>query len=91
MIIVRDLLLGASKYGDFLKSPERITTNILAERLKRLEAEGIVKKERYQDNPPSFEYQLTQKGRDLGPLMREMVTWANAYKKEVIQGELSSK
>ena len=85
---MRDLVRGARRYGDFLASPERITTNILADRLKRLEAEGIVEKERYQDNPPRFEYRLTRKGRDLGPLIKAMVAWATTYRSEVILGEL---
>jgi DNA-binding HxlR family transcriptional regulator len=88
MVIVRDLLRGACKFSDFLKSPEHITTNILTNRLKRLELEGIVGKEQYQDNPPRFEYMLTRKGRDLAPLMKEMVKWANAYRSEVILGKV---
>ena len=88
MVIVRDLVRGARRYGDFLASPEKITTNILADRLKRLESEGIVERERYQDNPPRFEYRLTQKGRDLGPLIKAMVAWATAYRSEVILAEL---
>ena len=88
MVIVRDLVRGARRYGDFLASPERITTSILADRLKRLESEGIVEKEPYQLNPPRFEYRLTRKGRDLRPLMKAMVAWAVAYRSEVILGEL---
>lgn len=84
MLIVRDLMLGARKYNDFLASGERITTNILAERLKRLEAEGIVEKEAYQKNPVRYSYSLTQKGHDLKPLMKEMINWALKYKGEVI-------
>ena len=85
MLIVRDLLLGAKKYKDFLASPEKITTNILAERLKRLETEGLVKKEAYQNNPIRYSYSLTQKGKDLGPLMKSMISWAQKYKDEVIR------
>ncbi|HEX2966013.1 MAG TPA: helix-turn-helix domain-containing protein, partial [Syntrophorhabdaceae bacterium] len=61
MLIVRDLLLGAKKYTDFLASPEKITTNILADRLKRLEVEGLIKKEVYQINPIRYNYALTKK------------------------------
>jgi DNA-binding HxlR family transcriptional regulator len=84
MLIVRDLMLGARKYNDFLASPEKITTNILAERLKRLGAEGLVEKEAYQKNPVRYRYSLTQKGHDLEPLMKEMINWAMKYKAEVI-------
>jgi len=85
MLIVRDLLLGARKYKDFLASPEKITTNILADRLKRLETEGLVKKEAYQNNPVRYSYSLTRKGMDLQPLMKSMISWAKKYKDEVIK------
>ncbi|HEX5338458.1 MAG TPA: helix-turn-helix domain-containing protein, partial [Gallionella sp.] len=54
---------------------ESIPTNILAERLKRLEAAGLIKKEFYQDNPPRAEYFLTSKGADLGPILQAMAQW----------------
>jgi DNA-binding HxlR family transcriptional regulator len=85
MLIVRDLLLGAKKYNEFLTSPEKITTNILADRLKRLEAEGLVKKTAYQNNPVRYSYGLTQKGKDLQPLMKSMINWVKKYKDEVIR------
>lgn len=85
MLIVRDLLLGAKKYTDFLASPEKITTNILADRLKRLEVEGLIKKEVYQKNPIRYSYALTKKGKDLQPLMKSMISWAKKYKDEVIR------
>lgn len=85
MLVVRDLLLGASKHKDFLASPEGIPTNILADRLKRLEGEGLVEKTAYQDNPVRYAYALTGKGRDLAPLMQEMINWSKKYKDEVIR------
>jgi DNA-binding HxlR family transcriptional regulator len=84
MLIVRDLMQGTKRYNDFLASGEKITTNILAERLKRLEAEGIVEKRAYQRNPVRSSYSLTQKGHDLGPLMKEMINWALKYKGEPV-------
>ena len=79
LVVVRDLFLNKHRYGDFLTSPEAIPTNILAERLKRLEAAGIVKRELYQDNPPRAEYFLTTKGADLGPVLRAMRQWGKQY------------
>lgn len=75
LIVVRDLMMGKHRYGEFQASPESIPTNILAERLKRLEAAGLVKKEFYQDNPPRAEYFLTRKGADLGPILQAMAQW----------------
>ncbi len=75
LLVVRDLFLNKHRYGDFLASPEAIPTNILADRLKRLEAAGIVKRELYQDNPPRAEYFLSRRGADLAPVLRAMAKW----------------
>ena len=79
LLVVRDLLLGKRRYGDFLASPEGIQTNILAERLKRLEAAGLVERKSYQDNPPRHEYLPTTKTRELAPVLVAMAMWANRH------------
>jgi DNA-binding HxlR family transcriptional regulator len=80
LLVVRDLLiLGKRRYGEFQSSPEAIPTNILADRLKRLEAAGLIKKELYQDNPPRAEYFLTRKGADLGPVLKAMGQWGQRH------------
>lgn len=79
LIVVRDLFLGKHRFGEFQTSPESIPTNILAERLKRLEAAGLIKKEFYQDNPPRAEYFLTSQGAALGPILNAMRKWAEKY------------
>ena len=80
LLVVRDLLLlSKRRYGEFQNSPEAIPTNILADRLKRLEAAGLVKKEFYQDNPPRAEYFLTRKGADLEPVLKAMGKWGKQY------------
>ena len=80
LLVVRDLLLlSKRRYGEFQSSPEAIPTNILADRLKRLEAAGLVKKEFYQDNPPRAEYFLTRKGADLEPVLKAMGKWGKQY------------
>jgi DNA-binding HxlR family transcriptional regulator len=75
LLVVRDIVRGKRRYGDFLDSPEGIPTNILAERLKRLVAAGVIESKRYSDHPPRMEYVLTQKGEDLRPVLRAMVEW----------------
>lgn len=79
LIVVRDLLLGKRLYREFSESPEGIPTNILADRLKRLEAEGIVTREPYQERPLRYAYQLTEKGEDLLPVLAEIARWANHH------------
>lgn len=75
MLIIRDLFLGASRFSDFLASPEGITTNILASRLRDMEQQQLVSKSAYQHNPERFAYQLTDKGKGLLPVMRALKVW----------------
>lgn len=85
MVVLRDLFLGVTRFNDFLRSPEHITTNVLADRLQHLEREGLVAKTAYQERPVRWEYRLTPKGRDLAPVMRAMVEWARTWQAEVIR------
>ncbi len=77
LLVVRDLFAGKSTYGDFQSSPEGIPTNILADRLKRLAAHGMIEKEPYQQNPVRYAYRLTNSGRSLAPVLKAMVDWGN--------------
>ncbi|MDD5037342.1 MAG: helix-turn-helix domain-containing protein [Methylococcaceae bacterium] len=76
LLIVRDLILGKSRYGEFADSREGIPTNILANRLKRLEMAGVIKKSAYSAKPVRYQYELTEKGRDLQPVLEAMADWA---------------
>jgi len=78
LLIVRDLFFGKRRFSEFLLSGEGIKTNILSERLKRLERAGLVKRSRYQEHPPRYEYYLTQAGRDLSSVLKAMVAWGRA-------------
>ena len=80
LLVVRDLLFfGKKRYGDLARSPEKIPTNLLADRLKRLEAAGILEKKAYQQNPTRYEYHLTPRGLDLRELMLAMVQWGQKH------------
>ena len=73
LLVVRDLLHGKRTYGELADSPERIPTNILAERLKRLEAAGIISSAPYQQHPVRYAYSLTAKGTALGDVLLAFV------------------
>ena len=75
LLVIRDIVRGKSRFAEFLASPEGIPTNILADRLKRLTAQGIIKGRRYCQHPPRLAYALSPKGEDLRPVMRAMVDW----------------
>ena len=75
LLVVRDVVRGKRRYAEFLDSPEGIPTNILADRLKRLAASGVIASRRYSQHPPRLEYVLTPKGEELRPILRAMVEW----------------
>jgi DNA-binding HxlR family transcriptional regulator len=75
LLVIRDLFRGKHRFGDFLASPERIPTNILAERLKRLQANGIVAQRAYSSRPLRYEYHLTDRGRALAPVLDAIADW----------------
>ncbi|HQU14639.1 MAG: transcriptional regulator [Chromatiales bacterium 21-64-14] len=79
LLVVRDLFLGKRLFGEFSASPEGIPTNILADRLKRLEREGVLCRIPYQERPVRYAYTLTDKGRDLSPVLEAMMGWANRH------------
>lgn len=79
LLVIRDLLLGKRRYQEFLESPESIATNILADRLKKLEAAGIIVLQTYQLKPARHEYLLTQKGEDLRPVIEALVRWGKTH------------
>ena len=79
LLVIRDLLRGKRRFAEFTASPERIPTNLLSDRLKRLEQAGIVTSRLYRPHPPRSEYLLTPKGEDLGPVVRAMANWGLKY------------
>ncbi len=80
LLIIRDLMFAKQcTYGDFLKSGEGISTNILASRLQAMEENGLIEKLSHPDSKAKVLYRLTQKGIDLLPVMLEISVWAEKY------------
>jgi len=80
LLIIRDMMLrGFCSFKQFLDSYERIATNILADRLHKLEAYGIIAAKSHQEDGRKVVYSLTAKGMDLAPILTEMVLWAAAH------------
>src|SRR5712664_2400657 len=80
LLIIRDMMLrGFRTYKEFLESYEGIATNILADRLRKLEAHGIITAERDPSDGRKLIYLLTAKGIGLAPVLTEMVLWAAAH------------
>jgi DNA-binding HxlR family transcriptional regulator len=77
LLIVRDLMFkGISSYGGFLSAGEGIATNVLSDRLAKLEEAGILEKRRDAADGRRFVYRLTAKGADLAPVLVSMVLWS---------------
>lgn len=80
LLILRDLIFtNKSSYGDFLSSDEKIATNILADRLRSLEANGFIKATVSPEKKNKFIYSLTEKGIDLIPVIAELMIWGAKY------------
>jgi DNA-binding HxlR family transcriptional regulator len=80
LLILRDMMLrGFRTYKEFLESYEGIATNILADRLRRLEAYGIIASHPHPSDRRKTIYSLTPKGIDLAPVLMEMVLWAGRH------------
>jgi len=79
LLVVRDLMHGRHTYGELALSPERIPTNILADRLERLVGAGIVARAPYQEHPVRYTYTLTPKGSALGDVLLAFVRWGKRH------------
>lgn len=80
LLIVRDLLWhGKRTFQSLQDSAERIPSNILSERLKRLAAWGLVRRSAYQQNPVRYAYQLTDKGKSLEPVLLQIMAWGHEH------------
>jgi len=80
LLIIRDMMLrGFRSYKEFLESYEGIATNILADRLRKLENHGIITTNKDPLDGRKVVYVLTQKGIDLAPVLTEMVLWAAGH------------
>jgi len=80
LLVVRDLMFyGKRRFNELQASPEGVPTNILSDRLRRLEEAGLVRKARYRKNPPRYEYLLTPMGSELISVLREIIAWGKRF------------
>lgn len=78
LLIVRDLMWhGRTRFQELQNAAEHVPTNILSDRLKRLTAWGLVRRDAYQDNPVRYEYALTEAGKSLEPVLLAIMTWGH--------------
>ena len=79
LLVVRDLVLGRTRFKEFVASPEGIPTNILSDRLERLMQHGIIEQTPAADGTKRSAYRLTAKGEALRPLLKAMRDWGTEW------------
>lgn len=78
LLVVRDLMWhGKHTFQALQESAEHVPTNILSERLKRLEQWGLVRREAYQQRPVRYAYRLTDRGKSLEPILLQIMAWGH--------------
>lgn len=77
-LILRDLSLGITRF-DTIQRNLGISRKLLSQRLQRMAEHGIVERVPYQDNPPRYDYRLTEKGDDLGPVLLALKAWGDRW------------
>ena len=77
--ILQVMVAGALRFGDIAAAIPGLSARMLSERLKELEAEGLVTRVVYAEHPVRIEYHLTDKGRDLGDVMAAIAAWAHRW------------
>ena len=89
LLIIRDLMVrGYTTFKQFEESDERIATNILSDRLRQLQRNGIITAERNRNDRRRTSYRLTKKGIDLAPLLLELLIWGAQHEKTMAPAEL---
>jgi DNA-binding HxlR family transcriptional regulator len=78
LLIIRDVFLGVRRF-EAIQQDLRLTPHRLSDRLRKLVRDGILRRVAYEKRPPRFEYQLTEKGVDLYPLIVTMVEWGDRW------------
>jgi DNA-binding HxlR family transcriptional regulator len=79
LVVLRTIFAGRHRFHELADITEKISTNILADRLERLERYGLISKAAYQNNPTRYEYHLTERGADLLPVLQHLALWSKRH------------
>lgn len=82
LLIVHEILVGNTMFNEIKKSLNGISANLLSERLKYLEEEGLIKTELYSTHPPRYRYTLTESGEELEDVFNSFVLWGSRHLKK---------
>lgn len=81
-LLIRDLCEGPKRFGELERSVAGINPRTLSQRLEALEGFGIITKKTYAEVPPRTEYTLTEKGKDVIPILKQMAAWGDKYQEK---------
>ena len=95
LLILRDLISGLYRYNDILESCSGMSPNVLSDRLKSLEQEGLVERKYTKGLPPKVEYTLTEKGWSVRPILLALLDWGRVHtpgfsEEKVLDGEITT-
>jgi DNA-binding HxlR family transcriptional regulator len=79
LLVVRDLLPGRRRFQDLLESMPGLAPNVLSDRLKLMEEHGLIARHFYSEHPPRAEYELTDRGRELGMIVGALADWGSRH------------
>jgi DNA-binding HxlR family transcriptional regulator len=80
LLLVEALLPGPRRFGELQEDLDGIASNVLSQRLRRLEGDGLLLAERYSERPPRFVYELTASGRELAAALRQLAYWGARHR-----------
>lgn len=86
VLILRDLLGGAKRFGELQRSLNGVSQKVLTEKLRSMEDRGMVVRTVYPEVPPRVEYTLTEFGHTLSPVLGALADWGAEYKAKVAEG-----
>lgn len=83
VLIIRDLLTGTKRFNELMRSVTGITQKVLTSHLRAMESAGLVTRTVYPEVPPKVEYNLTETGFSLKPILDSMIIWGTDYKQKI--------
>ena len=81
LLIIRNLLCGKARFKDLKDGIDGISQKVLTDNLRSMESDGLIIRTAYQEIPPRVEYELSELGNSLRPIIKSMETWGNEYRK----------
>lgn len=88
ILIIRDLMDGKKRFGELRRSIGNISQKVLTANLRDMEAQNLVHRKVFPEVPPRVEYQLTEIGYSLQPVLNSLSDWGKTYKNKVAEKSL---